>query len=85
MPARAQALIARFWPGPLTLVLPARAELPETIVSGSGVGARHSSHALATQLVTAFGGPLTATSANLAGQPPALTAAEVIDYAKNHK
>lgn len=77
VPERARRLMARFWPGPLTLVLPARAGLPEPLVSDGGVGVRRSPHPLAAQLVAAFGGPVTATSANLSGQPAAVEAAEV--------
>jgi L-threonylcarbamoyladenylate synthase len=77
VPPRAHELMARFWPGPLTLVLPARPELPPPLVSDGGVGVRRSPHPLADALVRAFGGPLTATSANLAGQPPALRPDEV--------
>jgi L-threonylcarbamoyladenylate synthase len=77
VPAPARELIARHWPGPLTLVLPARPEVPAALVSPHGVGARVSSHPFATALVRAFGAPLTATSANRAGQPPARTAAAV--------
>lgn len=76
VPERARALIERFWPGPLTLVLPAQAGLPEAIVLGGGVGMRRSPHPIADGLVRAFGGPITATSCNLAGQPPAFTAGE---------
>jgi L-threonylcarbamoyladenylate synthase len=78
VPPRAQELMARFWPGPLTLVLPARPGLPEPLVSEGGVGVRRSPHPLADALVAAFGGPVTATSANLSGRPAALTAAEVV-------
>jgi L-threonylcarbamoyladenylate synthase len=77
VPPRARELIARHWPGPLTLVLPARPELPAPLVGPHGVGARISSHPLATALVRACGVPLTATSANPSGAPPARTAAEV--------
>jgi L-threonylcarbamoyladenylate synthase len=77
VPPRARQLMARFWPGPLTLVLPARADLPEPLVSDGGVGVRHSPQAMANALVAAFGRPVTATSANLSGQPAAVEAAEV--------
>jgi L-threonylcarbamoyladenylate synthase len=77
VPPRARALMARFWPGPLTLVLPARADLPAALVLDGGVGVRRSPHALADALVAAFGAPVTATSANRAGAPPAMHAAEV--------
>jgi L-threonylcarbamoyladenylate synthase len=77
IPPLAHQLMADHWPGPLTLVLPARAGLPAPLVSEGGVAVRHSSHPLADALVRAWGRPITATSANPAGQPPARTPAEV--------
>ncbi len=69
------SLMARFWPGPLTLIFNARPELPTRITAASGtIGARISSHPLAHSLVMAVGRPITATSANISGQPPALNA-----------
>jgi L-threonylcarbamoyladenylate synthase len=76
VPARARALVGRHWPGPLTLVLPARPELPEALVLDGGVGVRRSPHPVADALCAAFG-PITATSANHSGQPAAITADEV--------
>lgn len=77
--ARAQRLIERFWPGPLTLVLPARHGLPSVLTGGRGtIGVRISSHPLARALVEALGRPLTATSANPGGEP----APVVIDEAR---
>lgn len=73
-------LMQSFWPGPLTLVFPGAASLPEMLTGGCGtIGVRVSSHPVARQLVRAFGQPLTATSANLSGHPPAMTASEVRD------
>lgn len=77
VPERARALMARFWPGPLTLVLPARQEVPAPLVLDGGIGVRRSPHPVAQALVRAFGAPLTATSANLSGRPAALTGDEV--------
>jgi L-threonylcarbamoyladenylate synthase len=72
IPALARTLAARFWPGPLTMVLLARAGLhPGLISSEGGVGVRVSSHPLASRLSKLLGRPVTASSANLAGQPPA--------------
>ncbi len=69
------SLMARFWPGPLTLIFNARPELPPRVTAASGtIGARVSSNALAHSLVRAVGRPITATSANISGQPPALNA-----------
>jgi L-threonylcarbamoyladenylate synthase len=74
VPASARKLAAHFWPGPLTLVLPARAGLHDSLVGpDGGVGVRVSPHPIALALAAAFGHPLTATSANLAGEPPAST------------
>jgi len=76
-PPKARALMERFWPGALTLALPARAGVPAALVIDGCVAVRESPHPLARALVRAFGGPLTTTSANLAGQPPATTPEEV--------
>lgn len=73
-PDAAERLAVRHWPGPLTLVVPARADLaPELIGPGGGVGVRVSSHAVARALAASLGGAITATSANRSGQPPAST------------
>jgi L-threonylcarbamoyladenylate synthase len=73
VPPRAQALIERYWPGALTLALPARRGLPAALLSEGCVAVRESSHPTARELVASFGAPITATSANLAGAPPATT------------
>jgi L-threonylcarbamoyladenylate synthase len=76
-PDAAEGLAARHWPGPLTLVVPARPGLPSEVVGpDGGVGVRVSSHPLAAALARALGAPITATSANRSGQPPATTVAE---------
>jgi tRNA threonylcarbamoyl adenosine modification protein (Sua5/YciO/YrdC/YwlC family) len=80
VPAAARALAQAHWPGPLTLALPARPGLPAAIVSDGCVAARVSSHPVAAALVVACGRPLTATSANPAGAPPARTLAEVTTH-----
>jgi L-threonylcarbamoyladenylate synthase len=77
IPARARALMDRYWPGALTIALPARRGLPAALLSEGCVAVRVSSHPTAHALVESLGGPLTATSANLAGQPPATTAQAV--------
>jgi L-threonylcarbamoyladenylate synthase len=76
VPARAEALMDRYWPGPLTLVLPARPGLPGALVGPYGVGVRLSPHPVAVALARSAGGPITATSANPAGAPPPRTASE---------
>jgi L-threonylcarbamoyladenylate synthase len=81
VPALAEKLISCFWPGPLTIILPARRDIPPPLVSLSGgIGVRISSQPLATELVKALGCPLTATSANPSGRPPARTVEEARQY-----
>ena len=70
---RARALMQRHWPGALTLVLPAREGIPTALVSEGCVAVRQSSHPTAQALVAGLGNPLTTTSANRAGEPPATT------------
>ena len=68
--ARAEAVAARFWPGPLTLVLPLRdAGLADLVTAGlPSVAIRVPAHPLAQALLRAFGGPLAAPSANVSGR-----------------
>jgi L-threonylcarbamoyladenylate synthase len=67
----AACLAQRFWPGPLTLVLPARPGLPAAITAGTGtVGVRVPGSEIARALARAAGGALVSTSANPAGGPP---------------
>jgi L-threonylcarbamoyladenylate synthase len=77
IPDKARKLAASYWPGPLTLALPARPGLPDAIVQNGFVAARVSPHPVAHALVLAFGRPITATSANPAGAPPPRTVAEL--------
>jgi L-threonylcarbamoyladenylate synthase len=67
----AARLADAFWPGPLTLVLPARAGLPAAITAGTGtVGIRVPGSAVARALARAAGGAIVSTSANPSGAPP---------------
>jgi L-threonylcarbamoyladenylate synthase len=77
----ARALMARHWPGALTLVLRASARVPAGLTGGTGtVGVRLPGHAVARALVTAAARPVTAPSANPAAAPPPRTAAAVRGY-----
>ena len=81
IPPLAENLIARFWPGPLTIVLAARRDIPRPLVNAAGgIGVRISSQPIAAELVQALGRPLTATSANPTGKPPARTAQAAREY-----
>ena len=71
IPPRFEELAAQFWPGPLTLVIPAEKNFSSAITGGTGnIGIRIPGPSPALDLARAFGRPLTATSANPAGQPP---------------
>jgi L-threonylcarbamoyladenylate synthase len=73
------SLTRAFWPGPLTLVLPAREGLRcPALGGGSTVAVRLSPHPVAWQLARMAGGPITSTSANPTGAPPPASA-EAID------
>ena len=81
VPTTAQQLIDRYWPGPLTLVLPGRKNIPRYLCNSSGgVGVRISSQPIAASLVSGLGRPLTATSANPSGEEPARTLQEAERY-----
>jgi L-threonylcarbamoyladenylate synthase len=66
-------LMARFWPGPLTLVLPAHAQ-----ADGSTLAVRAPNHEVALALLRALGEPIASSSANPAGQSPPVDADQVI-------
>ena len=79
--APARDLMKRYWPGALTLVMPARASVPSVVTAGSGtLGVRLSPHPIARGLVELLGEPVTAPSANPNGLPPPTTAQAVLDY-----
>jgi L-threonylcarbamoyladenylate synthase len=79
VPPAARELMARHWPGPLTLVLRARSHVPVEVTAGSGtVGIRFSAHPVARGLVTALGAPVTAPSANPSGLAPPTAAGAVL-------
>jgi L-threonylcarbamoyladenylate synthase len=85
IPPVAARLIAAHWPGPLTLVLPARAEVSPLLtglaVDGQTrtVGVRHSAHPVAQSLCQAAGAPIVATSANRSGAVGAAANPRVLD------
>jgi L-threonylcarbamoyladenylate synthase len=75
----AARLAARFWPGALTLIVPRRSDLPENLSPYMTIGVRMPNHPWALQLLRELG-PLATTSANLSGQPDAVTAQDVLRY-----
>ena len=76
IPEMARRLAARFWPGPLTLIVPKKLELPEAVSATDTVGVRVPDHPVARALLRAAG-PMAITSANLSGQASPTTAGEV--------
>jgi len=79
VPASAAVLMDLFWPGALTLLFPAKSSIPSALTAGTGrVGVRLSSCRPLRVLLERVG-PLTGTSANRAGAPPAQTARAVAE------
>ena len=78
VPEIAHKIASRFWPGPLTILVPKKPELPESVSSMETVGIRIPDHAVARALLRATG-PMAVTSANISGQTSPSTAEEVFD------
>jgi L-threonylcarbamoyladenylate synthase len=77
VPAQAEQLMQRFWPGALTLILPRRDDLPAALGPGRTVGVRMPNHPIALELLQ-HTGPLAVTSANLSGETESRTALEAL-------
>jgi L-threonylcarbamoyladenylate synthase len=80
VPDIATKMIRIFWPGPLTIVFRAKKELGDFIVRESGVAVRMPGESFGLELVRAVGKPITSTSANISGMPPARNAATAAGY-----
>jgi L-threonylcarbamoyladenylate synthase len=75
----AMRLVGAFWPGPLTLVLPRRAIVPDLVTAGQGtVAVRQSAHPVFREVLAEFGGPLAAPSANRFARISPTTAPHVL-------
>ena len=86
IPAPYHSLMQRFWPGPLTLIFPAVNALSDHLSAGTGgVGLRQSPNPVAARLLQAFGGPLTATSANRSGEASAINAQQALALFSGHE
>jgi len=78
LPANGMRLAEKFWPGPLTLLVPAPAALARDVSGGTGrVGVRVPANDIARAICRAADGPITATSANRSGQPATADPGEV--------
>ena len=74
IPEVATRLMDQFWPGPLTIVLPKRPEVPNLVTAGlNTVAVRMPNHLIAIELIGQAGVPLAAPSANRSGRPSATT------------
>jgi len=78
IPAQVLILAQRFWPGPLTLVVPKQPAIPQVVSSGPTLGVRVPSHLFTRQLLRTSG-PMAVTSANLSGREDASSAQEVLN------
>ena len=79
LPREARELIRRFWPGPLTLVLPKRRAVPDAVTAGLPTVAVRMPDGIARDLVRLAGVPVAAPSANRSGRPSPTTAAHVAE------
>jgi L-threonylcarbamoyladenylate synthase len=77
IPEIAWFLARRFWPGGLTLVLPKTDSVPAYLASGPTIAVRIPDHPVCQAIIQHLGNPIIGTSANVSGQPAALTAEEV--------
>lgn len=78
IPVQATRLMERFWPGPLTLIVPRHPDLPAGISPNEHIAVRIPDHPVARSLIRAAGGAIAATSANLSGRPPATSGQEAL-------
>jgi L-threonylcarbamoyladenylate synthase len=80
VPGRARRLMEKFWPGPLSIIVPSLPHLDWRLTGGTGtIAVRHPRQALTCRLIAALGFPITGTSANRAGGRPLVRADEVAD------
>ena len=84
VPPTAKKLMAAFWPGALTIVFSATDKISPLLTAGSGkIGLRVSSHPGARGIIQKLKRPLTATSANLTGEPECALVSEVAEQIGN--
>jgi L-threonylcarbamoyladenylate synthase len=81
---KAKLLAEQFWPGPLTIILPSKRQIPILIAPQGTVGVRSPDDAICLSLLALCGGALVGTSANLSGKAPATSASEAADQLGDH-
>lgn len=79
VPPTAQELIDAYWPGPLTVILRGKQDLPANLSPDDTFAVRMPDNEIARRFIRAAGGAVATTSANRSGKPPALSAEEVIE------
>lgn len=80
VPAVLKPVLRRFWPGPLTVLLPKREDVPDVVTAGlETVAVRFPAHPIAQKIIEQCGFPLAAPSANLSGRPSPTSAQHVLD------
>ncbi len=79
VPDAARRLMEAFWPGGLTLILPAAPNVPPIITPGPGIAVRMPNHPVPLELIRRLGAPLATTSANISGMKSPSTAQEVFE------
>ena len=79
IPSVAEKLISYFWPGPLTIIFKASAEIPLVLMGeGDKIGIRIPDNRVIREISRLLRGPITGTSANLSGKPSPISAKEII-------
>jgi len=78
VPEGARALIAAYWPGPLTLIMPKKVGLPANLSRGDNIAVRVPDNPIARRFIAEAGGAVATTSANRSGEAPACTAREAL-------
>ena len=78
VPAVAEAYIKQYWPGALTLIMPKQPTLPSLLSPNENIAIRVPDDGLTRALIRAAGGAVATSSANLSGEPPALTASQAV-------
>lgn len=85
IPSLAWKLIEKYWPGPLTLLLPAKERLPKEITKDKKVAVRMPGDSFALKLIQKSPFPITATSSNISGYEPAKCIETALEYFKGEK
>ena len=80
LPASAGPYLKKYWPGPLTVILPKHRDLPDILSDDDTIAVRVPNHSVTRTLIRMAGGAMAVTSANISGQPPANTGEKALAY-----